>query len=129
MAASPIFVGTSKAPIVNFATANTGRDGTGTIATLHAAGASGATFSRIRIQATVATTAGVIRIWKRVTAGTWRLLKEVLVGAITPTTAIEAWSDEWAPLDGIQLAATDEIGVSTNNAETFNAFAELGGDF
>jgi hypothetical protein len=126
---SAVFVSVPKGPTVNFATANTGRDGTGTIALVHAAGSNGAFFTRLRVQATVTTTAGVIRVWKRIAAGTWRLVKEILVTAITPSTTIEAYSAEWAPTDGIMLSPTDELGVSTHIAETFNAFAEGGGDY
>ena len=128
---TPIFVLTPRATVVNFATANTARDGTGTIATLYTAGANGAYVRTVRVQATVTTTAGVIRIFRRVSAGTWRLLREILVTAITPSTTIEAWSSEWAGPNGngIILSATDELGVSTNNAETFNAHAENGGDY
>lgn len=126
---SPIFVATPKSGIVNFATANTARDGSGTIATFHTAGSNGARFARVRVQATGTTTAGVIRLWKKVSGGTYRLYKEILVPAVTPSTSVEAWSGECAPDDGILLGADEVLGISTHNAETFNAFLEEGGDY
>lgn len=126
---TPIYVLVPTSVVVNFATANTGRDGAGTIATLATAGSAGSFFRRIRVQAAVTTTAGVIRIFKKASGGTFRLMKEILVTAITPSTAVAAWEAEWAPEDGITLTASDVLGVSTHNAETFNAWPEGGGDY
>jgi len=123
---TPIFSLTPKGSIVNFATANTARDGTGTIASLHIAGANGARIDKITVQAAVTTTAGVIRLFRRVSAGTYRLYREILVPAVVPSTTVEAWSYRFT--DTIILSATDELGISTNNAESFNAIAE-GGDY
>src|SRR3990172_2379848 len=110
---TPIYVLTPRAPVVNFATANTARDGTGTIATLMTAGANGSYFPTLRVQATVTTTAVVVRVFRRVSGGTWRLLREILVPAATPSTTVEAWSAEWTGPSGkgILLSATDEVGV------------------
>jgi hypothetical protein len=63
---TPIFVDTPDGAFVNFAVANTGRDGTGTIATLHVAGADGSYFRRFRVQATVTTSAGWSRLERAV---------------------------------------------------------------
>lgn len=126
---TPIFIATPQTGIVNFATANTGRDGTGTIATVLTASANASFVRRIRVQAAGTTTAGVIRLFKKVSGGTYRLIREILVAAITPSTTVEAWSSEWAPDDGIVLAASDVLGISTHNAETFNAIVEGGGDY
>lgn len=130
MATSPIFVGTPKAPQVRISTANTGRDGTGTLGTIHTAGGSGAFFKGIRVQAHGTTTAGVVRIFRQAAgAGNNELIKEILVSAITPGTGTEAWSDEWYPSAGIVLAAGDVLKASTHNAETFCVMAEGGGDY
>ena len=74
MAASQIFVGTLKAPFVQVSTANAGRDGSGTIGTLVTAGASGSRFDQMIIKATVATTAGTIRIFRSNDAGVTKRL-------------------------------------------------------
>lgn len=130
---------------VNFATANTNRDGTGTIATLVTSRPPGTRIERVRVRAAGTTTAGVIRIFKlgngitfaapdasggyvisSFSAGTLRLIHEILVTAITPSATIASWTDEWAPTNGITLGPYERLGISTHNAETFNAFA-IGG--
>lgn len=128
---SPIHILTPQGVFVNFATANTARDGTGTIATLYTAGANGGRVEKIRINAAGTTTAGVIRLFRKVSGGTFRLWREILVTAVTPSTTVETWSYEWKDADGDPLcimAANDVLGVATNNAETFSAFSE-GGDY
>jgi hypothetical protein len=126
---------------VNFATANTNRDGTGTIAQI-AVGRAGAgtRVERVRVHAAVTTTAGMIRIYKKGTgltlnadgsvasysAPTWRLIYEIRVTAITASASDAAFDGEWAPTNGYMLAAYEQLGVSTHNAEAFNAEA-LGG--
>lgn len=129
MASAPIFVGTVKAPAVRIATANTNRDGTGTLGTLFTAGASGSIFKGLRWQAEGTTTAGVIRFYIQAAgAGNNELKKEMLVTAVTPSATVEATSGEWYPTGGINLAATDVAKVSTHNAETFSVWLEGGGD-
>jgi hypothetical protein len=123
---TPIFITTPKGEIVNFATANTARDGSGTIATLYTAGANGARIDKITVQATVTTTAGVIRLFRKVSAGTFRLYREIVVTAVPPSTTVEAWS--YILTEPIILSANDVLGISTNNAEAFNGFAD-GGDY
>jgi len=126
----PIFVLTPKAPKVRIATANTGRDGTGTLGTITTAGANGAFYKGVRIQAEGTTTAGVVRIFIQTAgAGNFELKKEVLITAITPSTTIEAAFAEWYPTGGIVLGIGDLLLASTNNAETFSVWAEGGGDY
>lgn len=68
------------------------------------------------------TTAGVFRIWIRASAaGTWFLLAEILMTAITPSTTIQAWSYDWTPAIPLFLAAGNLIGGSVHNAENVNA--------
>jgi hypothetical protein len=127
---TPIFVLTPKHPAVRIATANTARDGTGTLGTLFTAGSNGAFFKGFRFQAEGATTAGVIRIFiQSAGAGNNELIREMLVSAVTPSATVEATSGEWYPEGGIILAATDIFKVSTHNAETFSCWLEGGGDY
>lgn len=140
MSTQPAYAATPVSPVVNFSTANTNRDGTGTIATLVTARAPGTRIERIMLKAAATTTAGMIRIFKKesgltmaadgsvasYSAPTWRLIKEIAVAAVTPNGTTESWSQDWAPLGGLNLGAFEQIGVSTNNAEAFNALA-LGG--
>lgn len=126
MSSAPVFVGTPKTWHINVAaTANTNRDGTGTLATLMSAGSSGSRIDSIRIQSVGTVTAGVVRIF--ITDGTnIRLHKELLVTATTPSTTVEAWSRE-ITFSGFVLPTGWGLRVSTHNAEAFNAFA-FGGD-
>lgn len=127
---TPIFVATPKHPAVRIATANTLRDGTGTLGTLFTVGANGAFFKGFRYQAEGTTTVGVIRIFiQSAGAGNNELIREMLVAAKTPSTTVEAASEEWYPPGGIMLLAADVVKVGTNNAETFSCWLEGGGDY
>ncbi len=122
----------------SIATANTGRDGSGTIGTLYtavaaASGGQGAIVQSITCCATGVTTAGVIRMWRKVSS-TSTLLREFLVGAITPSTSIEVFkltTAQGADVNGrltinLLLEPGDIIAFSTHNAETFNITADIG---
>lgn len=131
-AAAPIGFGP-----VNFATANTNRDGTGTIVQIAVGRTPGTRIERVRVHATVTTTAGMIRIYKKGTglthnadgsvasysAPTWRLIYEIAVNAITASASVTAFDGEWSPTNGYMLADGEQLGVSTHNAEAFNAEA------
>lgn len=130
MATAPAFAATPRCAIAQATAANTARDGTGTIATLFTAGTSGSRIERIRIQATGTTTAGVVRIFIH-DGSNARLLREVLVTAITPSTTVEAFSSDqdFSGPDQVNVIPTGySIRISTHNAETFNCFC-FGGDF
>lgn len=127
---TPIFVLTPKHPTVRISTANTGRDGTGTVGTVFTAGSNGSYFKGIRVQSEGTVTAGVVRIYIQAAgAGNNELIKELMITATTPSTSVEAFSIEWYPTGGIVLAATDVLKASTHNAETFSVWAEGGGDY
>lgn len=127
---SPIFTLAPKLPAVRISTANTNRDGTGTLGTLFTAGSEGGFFKGFRFQAEGTTTAGVIRIFVQAGgSGNYELLREILVSAITPSTTVEAWSSEWWPTAGLPLGAGDVVKVGTHNAETFSAWLMGGGNY
>src|SRR5262249_51330848 len=120
MATTPQFIGAPKIWAASLSTANTNRDGTGTLVTLATgAAAPGSRIDRVRIQAAATPTAGVIRLF--VDDGTTkRLIKERLVSAITPSTTVAAFEDEWTLDDGINLPnASWSLKASTHNAENF----------
>lgn len=121
------FAATPRNVLADISAANTNRDGTGTIVTGFIAGASGSRVDRIEIKSTGTTTAGTVRAFKRVSAGTWKLWREYAVDAITPsaTVATYAYRDDSI---GEILAAGMEIGFATHNAEAF-AIHTSGGDF
>jgi hypothetical protein len=130
MAAAPIFTATPKCAIAQIATANTNRDGTGTIGTVYTAGASGSKIERVRICAAGTTTSGVIRLF--IHDGTnYRLYEEILVTAITPGATTEAYSADLdlSQSNSILVMPTGySLRASTHNAETFNVFA-IGADY
>lgn len=129
---TPIFAQALAYGVANISTANTNRDGTGTIGTVLTAGSNGTMVDHIDICATGTTTAGVIRIYITLDSGpTSRLWKEILVGAITPSTTVAAFMrriDCSLPGWELFLPSGYSLRASTHNAETFNVHA-YGGTF
>lgn len=123
--ATPVFAQTPVLAIGQVSTANTNRDGaTGTYADIFTAGADGARIEYVRVVATGTTTAGVVRLFLSTDSGsTYRLWKELLISAITPSTTIEVAASEYMPSRPLVLPATaGRIRASTHNSETFNVF-------
>jgi hypothetical protein len=127
---SPIFILSSCLGYVQATTANTARDGSGTVATLLTGDADGSIVDLIRIVATGTTTAGVVRIFLSTDSGTTkRLLCENLVAAITPGTTQTVFTTEFIPTRPLVLKDTSSIlYASTQIGETFNIFA-YGGNY
>lgn len=125
-------------PIIDIAqvsTANTNRNGTGTIVTVAsgpsttAAAGVGKRINRVTVTATGTTTAGVIRFFLSTDNGTTNyLVCERLVPAITPSTSVAVFRSEIGELVGLMLVGGGNclLRASTNNAETFNICAESG---
>lgn len=111
---------TPKAGVVNFSTANTNRDGTGTIATLFTAGATGSLVERVGVTAVQTTTAGMIRIYRHNGTSAF-LVKELSVSAITVSASQPGWTGEWVPSRPVKLPTGWSLRVSTHNGESFNA--------
>lgn len=132
MSAIPQYASTPKCGIGQVSVANTNRDGTGTIATIFSAGASGSRIDAIDLKAVGTTTAGMIRLF--IHDGTnARLLTEVPVTALTPSATLPSWeaqlnTNSMSQVLPIILPTNYSLRASTNNAETFNVIA-FGGDF
>jgi hypothetical protein len=128
MAASPVFTSTAHVEVTAISTANTNRDGTGTIATVFTAGASGSRVDRIIVHATSTTTAGAVRLF--LYDGTnYRLFKEVDIDAVTPAASTEA-ENVTVNLHNFNIPGTsgfNRIAASTHNAEAFNVIV-MGSD-
>ena len=107
-------------------TANTLRDGSGTLGDLISAGAHGSLVSGIRVMATGTTTEGAIRLFHH-DGTTTRLLKELPVMAVTPSATVPAWAGEIdlrdAHGDPFPLPINHSLKVATERGETFNVFA------
>lgn len=137
MSTQPAYAATPVLATAEISTANTGRDGTGTITTLVVGRNPGTRIERVTAQATSTTTAGFVRVFKRdngltlnadgtvasYSAPTWRLLREIAIAAATPSGTVAAATGEWAPDGGIALAPHESLGVSTHNAEAFTVNA------
>jgi len=132
MSTSPQYASTPRCGIGQISTANTNRDGTGTIGTIFTAGASGSRIDAINIKATGTTTAGMIRLF--IHDGTnARLLTELPVLAMSPSATLPAWEAQLTTNNMSQvlpliLPTGYSLRASTHNAETFNVIA-IGGDF
>lgn len=143
MAYSPEYIGKPLTGHVSISTANTNRNGSGTIGDIltcitFANAGRGAKVARIRIAATGSTTAGSITIYRKVTGGTYYPLQTYLVPAITASATVRPFSLDQctAPAlsvdsDGsvavdIALAPGEALAASTYNAETFIVSADYG---
>jgi hypothetical protein len=115
----PRFAETAAYAVAQVSTANTNRDGTGTIATIFSAGAQGSLIDLIRVVATGTTTAGVVRLFIH-DGSNARLYEEILVTAITPSTTVSVFEAEFVPTKPLVLQTGYSLRASTNNAETFN---------
>ncbi len=132
MALTANFASAPRASGVSISTANTNRDGTGTLGTVFAAGSSGSRVSRIVVQATGTTTAGMVRLFLH-NGSTPYLWKEVPISAITPSASVAAAHYELneRSADGLlplMLPSGWSLRASTHNAEAFVVTAN-GGDF
>lgn len=125
MASAPIFTDTANIQAVSIATANANLDGTGTIGTVFTAAAGGSRIHRVKIKATVTTTAGMIRLYLY-DGSTYYLYSEIAVPAITKSAtvaAFEATLQLWGEA-AIVLPSGWSLLASTEKAETFKIIAE-----
>ena len=124
---TPIFTLTPQIGMAQISTANTNRDGTGTLGTVVSGGSNGTRIDRVTVAATVTTTAGMVRLFLYDGTNT-RLLAELPVTAITVAASVAGFTQTLAFANGLVLPSGWALKASTHNAETFNVFA-FGGDF
>lgn len=128
MASTPKFASTPRAEYVAISTANTNRDGTGTLGSLITGVAAGTKVDRIMAIAGGTTTAGMLRFYLSLDGGTTnRLIFEMPVQALTPSASQVCWRDEMDMGQFLLRDASARLSVSTHNAETFYVHA-FGGD-
>lgn len=109
-------------------TANTNRDGTGTIVTVATGSSAGLKVQEVVAQATVTTTAGMIRLFISTNSGsTWDLFDELPVGAVTVAASTPAYRISKNYQNLVLTGTSNRLGVSTHNAESFRVFV-LGAD-
>jgi hypothetical protein len=126
MAAEPAFAVTPRVAAVNIATANTNRDGTGTVATLITGASTGTRIAEIVVQARVTTTAGMVRIFLH-DGTTFYFFDEVSIAAATVSNSVKGARVSTAYLNLILPNASWSVRVSTHNAESMDVTA-LGAD-
>lgn len=121
MATAPVFAVTPALGSAQISTANTNRDGTGTIGTVLTAGANGTKVNQVDIVAAGTTTAGVVRLFINDGTNT-RLLYEQLVAAATPSATVDV-ERYTVNFDHLVLPTGYSLRAATHNAEAFNIFA------
>lgn len=126
MATDPQFAATPGLEHGQVSTANTNRDGTGTIATILTAGSNGTKIEEITVQATATTTAGMVRLYLHDGTNA-RLFDEFGVPAVTPSASVACWR-QTRTYTNLVLPTGWSLRASTHNAETFNVEC-FAGDF
>jgi hypothetical protein len=132
MAAANYVVTPKNGEFAQLSTANTARDGSGTLATVFTAASdnAGSRVDRLSINATGITTSGMIRLFITNSGGTsTRLIQEISVSPNTPSATIPAWSAQVNFDGGLVLENGASLKASTNNAEAFNVSVLIAGDF
>lgn len=128
MASVPAFASTPRTAVAQISSANTNRDGTGTIGTVFTAAAAGSRIDDITITATGTTTAGVVRLFLH-DGSNARLWKEILVTAVTPSTTVASWTAELSDLALVLADDNWSLRASTHNAEAFNVCVTRAADY
>jgi hypothetical protein len=123
----PIFPGGLVVGLAQLTVANTNRDGTGTLVDVVTSVAEGIRIDRIVICFTVTSTAGVIRLFLYDGTNN-RLIDEILISAITPSTTVKVAYYDYVRADGKPIAwlapdATWKLKAATHNAEASNIVA------
>jgi hypothetical protein len=126
MAADPAFAVTPRIASVNVATANTNRDGTGTVATLITGASTGTRIAEIVVQARVTTTAGMVRVFLY-DGTTFYFFDEISIAAATVSASVKGTRVSTAYNNLVLPSASWSVRVSTHNAESIDVTA-MGAD-
>jgi len=126
MAADPAFAVTPRVAAVNVATANTNRDGTGTVATLITGASTGTRIAEIVVQARVTTTAGMVRVFLY-DGTTFYFFDEISIAAATVSASVKGTRVSTAYNNLVLPSASWSVRVSTHNAESIDVTA-MGAD-
>ena len=127
MAANPTFTSTPRVGYGQVSAANTSRDGTGTLVTLLTGAAAGTKVFEIAAQATVTTTAGMVRIFLSLDSGTTkRLIDEMSIAAATVSASVKGTRIATTYSNLVLPDASAVLYASTHNAEAINVAAFAG---
>lgn len=127
---------------VTISTANTNRDGTGTLGTVMTGATrntsgdpallGGSRIDALSIHARGTTTAGMVRLFVHDGANN-RLIAEVQVPPVTPSATVPAWCVRITPSNSdilpITLGDGESLKASTEKAEAFDVVPLRAGDF
>jgi hypothetical protein len=129
MASTINFANVPRVSGVTISTANTNRDGTGTLGTVITAGASGTRIDRIRAQAIVTTTAGRVRLFLY-DGSAYYALEELPIAAATVSATVSGAAADvtFGDLRPLTLPSGWSIAAGTHNAEDITVTA-YGADF
>lgn len=122
MATQPAFATVPRIGSAQVSAANTARDGSGTIVTVIAGVAAGTRIAEVVVEATVTTTAGMVRLYLFDGTNT-RLFDEIAVAAATPSASVRATRVSTVYTNLILPSASWELRASTHNAEAINVIA------
>lgn len=112
---------TANTGIVTISTANTNRDGTGTLGTVLTAASNGTLIKTVTVKAIVSTTHGMVRLFVHDGTNT-RLLHEIEVFPVTKASINKAF--ETTVNLNFSLKSGYSLKASTEKAESFNIIAE-----
>lgn len=128
MATSPVFIGTPRIDTANVATANTAKDGTGTITVLTTGATNGTRILEIVVKSQVTTAAGNVCIFLSTDSGTtWRLFDEFLQGVVTSSATSSSYRASRSYTNLLLKDGTHRLGVTTTISQSINVMA-FGGD-
>lgn len=126
-ASTPSFSSSSNIDAGTVSTANTNRNGSGTVTTLTTGGTNGTRIERILAKAQGTTTAGMLRFFLFNASGTFvHMFLELPVSAIVASGTVATWEGErvYGALRFFVLPANWTIRAATNNAESFTIEVE-----
>jgi len=128
MATNPAFANTPIIDVGQVTTANTNRDGTGTIVTIASGTTNGKFLQNVQIKHTSTSAAGMVRFFVSPDGGaTNRLYTEVPVTAITPGSNVATFETTVPILVGLTLPGTAALlRASTQNTEVINIIVSSG---
>lgn len=133
MATDPNFTDVPNVGVANFNSANTARDGSGTINTVFTPGASGSKLNRIVVKAETDLADSVLILWLKVGGSIWYLWKEIDLGdPAAGSTTVAGYEYELGLADrdinlpsGCLLGATITVAPTTGDVNVFG----FGGNF
>ncbi len=124
MSSSPTFTSTPRTVAINVASGNTGRDGSGTPTALITGAAAGTKVLEIVAQATVTTTAGMVRIFITTDNGSnIRLFDEFPIAVATVSASVAGIRVSKTYSNLLLADANAKLYATTHNSESINVVA------